>query len=105
MRATKLLAAAAVISAFACTKADKTGADSLSLATQNQATLDSISAAERAKATVTPAPGYATTTTTTTQRTPTSINRKAARQARPNGVSPYAARWVAEARLTSKAAS
>ena len=42
---------------------------------------------------------------TSTQRTPTSINRRAARQPRPNGVSPYAARRSADSRVTSKAPS
>ena len=65
MRATTLLSATAVIFAFACTKSDQTSADSLALAAKNQATLDSISAAERANATaVTTTPGDATPAST-----------------------------------------
>lgn len=51
MRATALLSGTAIFFAFACTKADQTSADSLALAAKNQATQDSISAAERANAT------------------------------------------------------
>ena len=63
MRITKLLAVTAILGAFACSKSDQTATDSLALATKNQATLDSISAAERAAAV--PVPGMTTTTTTT----------------------------------------
>jgi len=65
MRAATLLSATAVIFAFACTKSDQTSADSLALAAKNQATLDSISAAERANATaVTTTPGGTTPAST-----------------------------------------
>jgi mono/diheme cytochrome c family protein len=65
MRAATLLSATAVIFAFACTKSDQTSADSLALAAKNQATLDSISAAERANATaVTTTPGDTTPAST-----------------------------------------
>jgi hypothetical protein len=48
MRMRNLLAAGVIVGTFACTKSDQNPADSLSLAAKNQATLDSISAAERA---------------------------------------------------------
>ena len=56
MRTRNLLAATAILAAFACTKSENNPADSLALAAKNQATLDSISAAERAAAPLTTTP-------------------------------------------------
>lgn len=78
MRASRFLAATAILFAFGCTKSDQAPADSVALAAQNQAALDSISAAEQASATPA-APvdtavaqvAAATTTTTTTTKTTT----------------------------------
>ena len=83
MRLMSLLAATAVLSAFACSKSDTSATDSVALATKTQATLDSISAAERAAATV-PAPGMTTTTTTTgaTATTPASTRTTTRRTTR-----------------------
>ena len=48
MKATALLSATAVCIAIACTKSEQASSDSLAMAAKNQATTDSISAAEQA---------------------------------------------------------
>src|SRR5438067_1017634 len=72
MRTRNLLAAGVILGTFACTKSGQNPADSLALAAKNQATLDSISAAERAAATPAPAAlAPAPAPTTVPARTPT----------------------------------
>jgi hypothetical protein len=68
MRTRNFLVATAILGAFACSKSDQNAADSLALAAKNQATLDSISAAERAAAPVVVAPAAPVTRRTTTRR-------------------------------------
>jgi hypothetical protein len=68
MRMRNLLVAGVILGTFACTKSGQNPADSLALAAKNQATLDSITAAERAAATPAPA-ALAPTTAPTRTRT------------------------------------